>query len=96
MRSKRQDSWREPGISIPLLLSFSARSVWRLAVNETGTYGMQAKYEPYRPWLSGHLMPKRHVQNDRERSLLSDQSVVLPPINILLTDLRLEFYPFRH
>ena len=29
--------------------------------------------------VMGHLMPKRHVQNDRKRSLLSDQSVVLPP-----------------
>jgi len=35
--------------------------------------------KPYRPWVSGHLMPKRHVKNDRKRPLLSDQSVVLPP-----------------
>ena len=39
----------------------------------------ECRHKPYRPWLSGHLMPKRHVQNDRKRPLLSDQSVVLPP-----------------
>jgi hypothetical protein len=38
----------------------------------------------YSPWLSGHLMPKRHVQNGRKRSLLSDQSVVLPPEVLML------------
>ncbi|MBT2728831.1 hypothetical protein J7E63_18095 [Bacillus sp. ISL-75] len=51
-----------------------------LAVNGTGTYGLSERYFSflYSPWLSGQLMPKRHVQNDRKRSLLSDQSVVLP------------------
>jgi hypothetical protein len=39
----------------------------------------ECRRKPYRPWLSDHLMPKRHVQNDRKRPLLSDQSVVLPP-----------------
>jgi hypothetical protein len=38
----------------------------------------ECRRQPYRSWLSGHLMPKRHVQNDKKRSLLFDQSVVLP------------------
>jgi hypothetical protein len=39
----------------------------------------ECRLKPYRPWLSSHLMPKRHVQNDRKRPLLSDQSVVQLP-----------------
>ena len=32
------------------------------------------------------LMPKRHVQNDGKRSLLSDQSVVQPPSSDFIFD----------
>lgn len=48
---------------------------------------------PYRPWLSSELMPKRHIQNDRKRSMLFDQSVVQSPaIHSILYFLVVLFY----
>ena len=35
----------------------------------------ECRRKPYRPWLSDHLMLKRHVQNVRKTFFLSVQSV---------------------
>ena len=67
---------------------FGSFGMAALAVKDTGTYGMSERRFSflYSPWLSGYLMPKRHVQNDGKRSLLSDQSVVQPPSSDFIFD----------
>ncbi len=51
----------------PRSLRFSARSVRPLRQMEQEPTDCRRRIEPYNLWLSVHLVPKRHVQNDGTR-----------------------------
>ncbi len=73
-QGKRKKHKKEAARRLPSMALFSFGSFGpALRAKGPGTYGLLAT--AYRPLLSGPLGSKRHLQNDRKRFVLSDQSV---------------------